>query len=139
MNPKAMREALKEVVETIPRSNKDVEKLFAEKFDPANMGTVVPESKIVNLPAKNVWTYIGGGHEPPQIVNFLERQVFRLGEPTDVTDPVILAKIATNGSFRLGNVSAEEILAMEAEAQKKVDLVREEDVKIQIMADRQNR
>jgi len=52
--------------------------------------------------ADNAYTYVGVGATPPLLIKFMGLQVFRRGEPTEVTDSRILAKIKNNPSFVKG-------------------------------------
>lgn len=123
MDVKDMREKLADVVEVVPRSNEDVEALFLEKF---------PE-------AKDTYTYIGQGDTPPNIIKFMGIQVFSRGKATQVSDPRVLKKISNNPCFIKGEVSSEELYENDEVARKRVDKQREEDVKVQIEVDRQNK
>ena len=47
-----------------------------------------------------LYRFIGAGDDPPQSIVFMGRYPFTLnGDPVDVTDPEVLAKIAHNPSF----------------------------------------
>ncbi len=140
MKVQNMRKKLKEVVETVPRSNKDVIALYKEKFPP-KLKPIAPikSESIIKLVAPSEYTYIGGGTSAPAITNFMGKQVFILGELTKVTDPEVLAKIRNNPTFRKGKVSAEEIYEANEKVAKIAQEQADENVKLQIFMDRQNK
>lgn len=135
MTNKEKRARLKEAGLSVPRSNDDMLALYDETFQPVKAEVVAISPKKEG----EVYTYIGAGHEPPQIINFMGMQAFRRGEPVLVTNPVVLEKIKTNHCFVKGEASAEQILENDKEADKRVQLIKEEMVKMQIEADRKNR
>lgn len=142
MDTKEMREKLADVVDTVPRSNEDMQALYAEKFGDVVVESddTVVESKPLSIVKKdNIYTYIGAGETPPNIIKFMGIQVFSRGQATEVTDKRILAKIAGNASFVKGEVEAETLYDNDEKAKAKADAQREEDVKIQIEVERQNK
>lgn len=78
------------------------------------------EPDAVVYPA-NVFTYVGGGTDSPQVINFMGKQKFVRGQLTEVTDPEVLAKIKYNPSFINGEVSQEELYEMDKDAVKKAE------------------
>jgi len=136
MDVKEMREKLKPLG-TVPRSNKDVVTLYNETFNQSErpMVEVAPKCN----PPDNTYTYIGGGFSAPQIINFMGLQVFAKGKPTKVTHPDILAKINGNPCFRKGAVDEEVIFQMDEDSRKLYQRNLDEDVKTQIMAERESR
>lgn len=132
MNVKDMREALKDVVDTVPRSNNDVVKLYNEKFQEVEVSNV---TQLV----KNIYTYIGQGPTPPPVIKYMGIQSFTRGVATEVTDPRILEKIDGNASFVKGSVDPDVLIENDEKANKMVELLKEEDLKTQIMAERANR
>lgn len=128
MNTKDMRVALKDMVDVVPRNNEDVIALFKEKFPDVQLD---PEIKVAHLSPiiangekwnhlylsptieeveEEVWTYVGSGHEPPQVTNFMGRQVFMRGYPVKVTDPLVLMKIKNHRCFIKGAIEGEKLI-----------------------------
>ena len=92
MDIKKAREELKELGMTVPRSNDDVAKLFRETFPEVELDYA--ESNVVSIKEEpvievekddiekvEIYTYVGAGHEPPSVINFLWRQSFIRGNP----------------------------------------------------------
>lgn len=137
MKVQNMRKKLKEVVETVPRKNKDVIALYKETFPrKSSIDIEKPTLKVVTV--GNDYTYIGGGESAPAITNFMGKQVFRLGELTKVTDPDVLAKIKGNPTFRKGAVSAEEIYELNKKSQEICDKKIQQSINIQSHIEREN-
>lgn len=67
--------------------------------------TPVEEAEVVN--EENVFTYVGQGEDPPRVINFMGMQKFVRGVPVEVTNPMVLNKIAINPSFVQGEVDQE--------------------------------
>lgn len=141
---KVLREELKEVVETVPRSNADMLKLYNETF-PDKAVDVPEEVKTVvegNFePVEDeIWTYVGIGHEPPSVIKFMGRVAFTRGVATKVSDPVVLEKLKKgHKSFVKGEVNAEMIIRQdENEAEKYEQKVRHNQI-VQLEAARNNR
>lgn len=65
------------------------------------------------------YTYIGGGADAPQLINFMGKQEFMIGDPTEVTDPEVLAKIGGNQCFVEGEADRKEIIKEAKKAQEK--------------------
>ncbi len=145
MDIKEMREKLADVVVSVPRKNNDVVSLFNEKFpdeavDFASESTE-PET-VAEAPQKvedNVYTYVGKGHEPPQVIKFMGIQAFKRGEPTKVTDPRILAKIETHACFIKGDVNADQLIRQDAVEKELYDKKVNQDKITQMAATRNNR
>lgn len=143
MNVKEMREYLKDKVATVPRSNKDVELLYRKMngLEVQEMVQDVPreaiEPKAVSTGEE--WTYVGWGDTPPHMIKFMGIQNFIRGTPVKVTDPRVLEKIKDNRSFVKGAVDMDKIFEQDELAAKKAQKQREEDQKIQIMVERENR
>lgn len=133
MEVKQMREQLKDVVDTVPRSNDAVAAMYKEKV----LGEA-PEKPLTIVPSENEYTYVGSGETPPHMIKFMGIQVFSRGQLTKVTNPEVLAKIKNNQSFVKGAVSQDDLYDADMKAKEKADLQREEDVKTQIHFDRQN-
>jgi len=129
MEPKAMREALKAANITCPVSNKDVIEAYNKAFN----------KEVVTLASSNIYTYIGQGDEPPHMINFMGRQQFIRGTPTEVTDMGVINKIRTNPCFVAGKVDQSELFARDEAAKKQVEKQRMEDLKLQIEMERVNR
>ena len=73
------------------------------------------------------YTYIGGGESSPEVINFMGKQEFVLGEETEVTNMDVLKKIKGNMSFVKGSVERAVISEQKKEAKKKADARREDD------------
>ena len=56
---------------------------------------------------ENIYTYVGGGESSPIKIKFMGKQEFIRGRATEVTDPIILAKIINNHCFIKGEVKPE--------------------------------
>lgn len=135
MDIKKMRDELKGIVDTVPRKNEDVVKLYNEKFS----GDEKAENVVSIIAKDNEYTYIGAGDEPPHMIDFMGLQKFIRGELTEVTNPLVLSKISGNKCFVKGAYDKEKLFANDKEAKKEADLQREEDTKTQIYFERQNR
>lgn len=153
MNTKDMRAALKDVVEVVPRNNEDVVALFKEKFpevviedavekavvEDQSTGIVILKSMvadyhdrtIVEEVEEEVWTYVGSGHEPPQVTNFMGRQVFMRGHPVKVTDPLVLMKIKNHGCFVKGTIKGEKLIEQDQKEKAIFEQKRIENERIQ--------
>lgn len=147
MDVKKMREELATVVDTVPRKNEDVIAMYNEKFKTIDSHDEISNAADVSLgnviamqkPSDNTYTYVGAGEEPPHQIKFMDIQVFTRGQATEVTNPAVLAKIKTNRSFVKGSVDADTMYEADQKAKKEADLQREEDVKVQIEAEREQR
>jgi len=133
MDVKTMREKLSEFMDTVPRSNDDVIKVYSEKFGEVES---VPSLKVVG---KNIYTYIGKGEESPHLIKFMGIQVFTRGKPVEVKNEQVLAKISGNPCFVKGEVTQEVLYENDEKAKEKADLQRDEDTKTQIAVERLNR
>lgn len=138
MQVKEMREILKTQVESIPRSNIDVVKLYNKLNDADHP---VPEQPVQEQSVERgeEYTYIGSGDTPPHMIKYMSIQTFVRGNPVRVTDPRVLAKIATNRSFVKGKADMEKVFEQDEIAAKRAQKQREEDLKTQIAVERQNR
>lgn len=73
------------------------------------------------------YTYVGKGESSPQRIKFMGRVEFVRGRAVEVTDPVVLTKIADNPSFVQGEADKELLEAIDdegfeiAEANRKID------------------
>jgi hypothetical protein len=130
MNTKDMRAALKDVVEVVPRNNEDVVALFKEKFPEVIVEDAV-EKAVVEEVEEEVWTYVGSGHEPPQVTNFMGRQVFMRGHPVKVTDPLVLMKIKNHGCFVKGTIKGEKLIEQDQKEKTIFEQKRLENERIQ--------
>jgi len=74
------------------------------------------------------YTYIGGGEDSPQLIDFMGKQTFLLGEETEVTDANILKKIENNQCFVEGSIDRKKIVKNAIEAKKTADAQRKEDL-----------
>ena len=135
MQVKEMRQVLKNHVDVVPRSNKDVEALY-NKIVHDHVGEVMPAA----LPdAGETWTYIGGGVTPPHTTKYMGIQNFIRGVPTKVTDPRVLEKIGSNRCFAKGEVDMDYYFEQEELEAKRLQEIRDEGLKLQIMIERENR
>jgi len=132
MNTKQMREELKAADKHVPRSNADLISAYNDfkgvslDFEPVNnvVELVKSEPEIEVIEAESVdevWTYIGAGHQPPQVINFMGRESFTRGVAKNVTDNKVLAELNKNGnkSFVSGRVNPEDIIKQD-EAEEKI-------------------
>lgn len=133
MEIKEMREKLRDVVETVPRSNDAVVALYNEKF-PEDAQEVTEVVKPVK--SENVYTYIGSGHEPPSVIKFMGIQSFIRGKSTVVTNPVVLEKIKNHPCFVKGEVEADELVERDSKEDKRVEEQRQKDIQTQQIARR---
>jgi hypothetical protein len=147
MEVKEMREILKPMVETVPRKNEDVIKLYNEKFpneisihsevnDPTSFEAKQP---LKLVPSDNEYTYIGAGDTPPHMIKFMGLQVFTRGQLTKVTNPIVLEKIKDNRCFVKGAVSQEVLYENDEKAAAEAKRQRESDQELQILVERENR
>lgn len=142
-----MRKILKEAGQKVPRNNPDVEKaydVFTGKATTvgAVAGKVFNEAfekdaqkSIVKLVSSNIYTYVGMGDEPPHKIKFMDTQWFTRGLPVEVKTE-ILEKVSKHPCFRKGEVNMDEFYDIDEIEKKKADKQREEDLKLQIEAER---
>ena len=118
MEIKQIREELKALMDTVPRSNKDVIAAYKKFFPDADLSELEGEAPVVKLvqEEKEIWTYVGFGATPPPVIKFMGIQTFMRGTPTEVTDPRILAKIKGNKSFIKGEVNPDQLIAQDEAA-----------------------
>ena len=150
MQIKEMRQYLKNKVDKVPRSNADVELLY-NKLQPIGSRELADRAMINDEdeycapdesymePAGEVWTYIGGGVSPPHTTKYMGIQHFIRGVPTRVTDPRVLEKIGSNRCFAKGEVDMDYYFEQEELEAKRLEGIREEGLKMQIMIERENR
>ena len=146
MNTKEMREYLKDKVETVPRSNADVELLYNKLSSTDKTETSLTPIKDKNgdnleksFNAGEEYTYIGYGPTPPHMINFMGMQTFIRGQAVRVTDPRVLKKLEGHRCFVKGKADADEMYQQDELAQKRAEKIREEDLKLQIEVERKNR
>ena len=77
-----------------------------------------------------IYTYVGSGASSPEFIKFMDLQEFVKGQPTEVTNPIVLAKIANNQCFVKGEADKKVIAKAEAEAVKIENEKKAEDDKI---------
>ena len=137
MNNKEKRQWLRDNGHRVPRSIVELEYEFSEKHD----GVVLEDTNISIVDKSNIneYTYVGFGPESPSLIKFMGLQVFTRGLPTEVTNPVVLEKIKNHRCFVQGKADMDAVHAAEEEAKKRVAKIRQRDIEMQIMADRQNR
>jgi hypothetical protein len=116
MNHKQMREELRNAGKHVPRSNKETETAYSKLI-----GIEEPEVEVYEAESVDeVWTYIGSGHQPPQIINFMGRESFTRGVAKKVTDSKVLAELSKNGnkSFVAGKVDSETLIKQDEDADR---------------------
>ena len=133
MQIKEKRQYLKGKVDKVPRSNADVELLYNKLTS-----VTLPEASDMK-PAGEIWTYIGGGVSPPHTTKYMGIQNFIRGVPTRVTDPRVLEKIGSNRCFAKGEVDMDYYFEQEEIEAKRLQEIRDEGLKLQIMIERENR
>lgn len=79
-----------------------------------------------------IYTYIGGGEDSPQIINFMGKQEFMIGDEVDVTDSQLLAKLESNQCFVEGKADRRKIARDSKKAKEDADAQRKEDKLINI-------
>ena len=90
-----MRVELKAAGVHVPRANVELERVYATfKGEPVLNKPVLRIVK--DEPSEDVYTYIGSGDSPPQMIKFMGVQIFIRGTPTKVTDKRLLRKIQGN-------------------------------------------
>lgn len=90
-------------------------------------GDVVDE--VVETPKEGTrtFTYIGHGEDPPRKINFMGKQQFVRGVPTEVSDMEVLAKLEGHRCFVEGEVDQEMLHDQDEAAIKAADRQRAED------------
>jgi len=74
------------------------------------------------------FTYIGGGEGSPHVINFMGKQKFVRGQLTEVTDPVVLAKLDGGVATIIeGSANAETLHKIDSEAKDAADAARASD------------
>lgn len=73
-----------------------------------------------------VYTYVGAGEDSPRVINLMGRQKFVRGEPTEITDPVILEKIDGMTTFVKGVVGQEDLHVIDEEGKAVADAAKKE-------------
>lgn len=71
--------------------------------------------EILHTTEPAIYTYIGGGASSPRVIDFMGMQRFVRGEATEVTNPVVLAKLKNHPTFVEGEVDQETLHAMDEE------------------------
>lgn len=137
MKTKDMREALKANGHHVPRSNDDVIKLYNEIFMDAEQKENDKEVPLVL--GDNIFTYVGAGDEPPHMINFMGRQVFVRGKPTEVTDLELLLKVRGHKCFVEGDADVEKMHENDVKEAERANQTRLHDQQMQAAAERQNR
>lgn len=76
-----------------------------------------------------VFTYIGGGEDSPRIIEFMGgRQRFVRGQATEVTDPIVLAKVVNNPCFISGEIAVDQLHQYDEHAKAQADDQRKKDI-----------
>ncbi len=79
-------------------------------------------------PGPRVFTYIGGGDSSPYVINLMGLQKFVRGEMTEVTNPVLLAKLPGMSTFVEGSASPEVLHKIDQEGKEHYDKQRQADL-----------
>jgi len=88
----------------------ELEEVYVELFDEDDEEkTTDPKSE------ENIFTYVGAGETSPVKINFMGKQTFIRGRATEVTDPIVLAKVVNNQCFVRGEVELEDLQDIEDE------------------------
>lgn len=132
---KVMRQKLKDKGLSVPRANKDAQRLYEKTFASeyiAEAPTDSPISPVVEKPEltlhQNIWTYIGKGDEPPHMINFMGMQKFIRGAATEVSNPLVIAKLKTNPCFVEGEYDSDLMFENDVLEKKKADAQRARDL-----------
>jgi len=142
MDIKEIREKLKDSgLEKLPRSNNDAIELYNKTFNADEQKEPEAAKKPLEVVKvdKNLYTYIGSGDTPPNMIKFMNKQVFTRGVAVEVKDQVALDKIKNNPCFVKGEVDQDTLYSNDEKAAKAAQHQRDEDVKIQIEMERKNR
>lgn len=95
-----------------------------------------PEPVVNEKKTKIVFTYVGGGEDSPRVINFMGRQRFVRGQPTEVTDQELLSKIRGCPTFVEGTVDEEELHDYDIKAKAEADDQRKADNKMQRLVEK---
>lgn len=100
-----------------------------EDDEPESDDSVEPEQDESNsvVYGDDTYTYVGAGADSPRVINFMGRVKFVRGQPTEVTDPIVLAKIENNQCFVKGTVSDEELYEMDKAGKEHADNILKRD------------
>lgn len=104
-----------------------VPKESAEISNEESNPQVAPAGRGKNGGIVRAFTYVGGGYNSPQIINFMGRQEFVRGKLTEVTDPYLLAKLPGVTTFVEGTADAELIHKIDQEGNSHYNKQRKED------------
>lgn len=104
------------------------EKPKPAKKAPAKKAKAAKKKKVPE--GTKVFTYVGGGEDSPRKIKFMGRQTFIRGEATEVSDPILLAKIEVNPSFVEGEVDPESLHDADEAAAEKAAAQKAEDKKL---------
>lgn len=104
------KKPVKEIMEETPESEVDVE---------------APKSKSKGVV---IYTYVGGGESSPNVIQFMGIQKFVRGKATEVTDPVVLAKLKGHPTFVEGEVEMEDLHEYDETAKTEADAQRKKDI-----------
>lgn len=78
-----------------------------------------------------VYTYIGSGETPPQIIKFMDQIVFRRGEPVKIennqNNAFLIKKLENNKCFIKGEIKVEDLMIQDQKAKEVADAKRKAD------------
>ncbi len=69
-------------------------------------------------PSGDVYTYIGAGADSPRIITLMGVQKFVRGQPTEVTEPALLAKLPGMATFVKGEADQETLHLIDEEGRQ---------------------
>lgn len=81
-------------------------------------------------PVGITYTYVGGGEASPHVINFMGKQRFVRGEPVEITDPILLQKLANHPCFVDGEIDPKQLHEYDAEEAEKAAEQRKKDEKL---------
>lgn len=136
MNTKEMRDKLRADGHSPARSNKELSAQYESLYGGKEEAST--QLKAVQT-IGDTYTYVGAGEDSPGIIKFMGLQVFQRGKETKVSNPVVLDKIRNNPSFIKGSITPEDLYERDEKAKKAAQAQREEDTKVQIAIERQQR
>lgn len=78
-----------------------------------------------------VYTYVGFGETPPQIIKFMDQIFFRRGEPVKIENnqdnALLINKLENNKCFIKGEIKVEDLMIQDQKAKEVADAKREAD------------
>lgn len=89
--------------------------------------------------SEHIFTYVGGGEDSPQVIDFMGKQKFVRGKAVEVTDASVLAKIDGHHCFVRGEVDPETLYENDLEAKEAADAQRNRDARMQATIVKRNK